>query len=237
MNNCLLFLYSLFTLCVFIQSSHAATATAFAPFQQDAYSYGTCSCLQNYTCTSSSSWDGIASFHDPIPQDVQDATITAVTVSMTGDPFCSSGTNSFHLGLKLNDVALQPLIDTGSYNCYCHCYTVSNQTTFNNGLTGYKRNAVNKLTTSVVGSTVACFKGYQVTVTYNQNAPPPPSPPPPSPSPPSGGDGYLCCVYVSTTGSGAYDITCTNSGSCREQVGYNTITHHSVSSCSECFDE
>ena len=222
------------------QASDLKKASVFAQFKDDSFTYGTCSCLQNYTCTSSSSWNGVASFIDPIPSGT-DVVISEVSVTMTGDPFCNNGNNNFHLGLSLNDVPLHPLQQTGSYNCYCHCLAITNSTNFPNGFTGYNRGGSNSISTSVGTTTVACFQGYQVTLSYyvQQNNSPSPLPLPsssPAPSPSkssSGSTPYVCCVYVGTNGN--YDVTCSSSSTCYLQEGYTLITQHGVQSCNECF--
>ena len=214
------------------QQSYTVTTTS--KFTNDGLKYGSCSCLQNYTCTSTSGFTGTVSFNDPIPSGNYE--VTSITIGFTGDPYCGG---SFKLYLAVNNYAVNPLTEPGSYNCGCHCYTVKNTTNFENGFSQYNRYGVNTITTTVAAGTVSCYSGYNITLTYAPiSTPPPPAPshsPSPSPvsAPPPSQSNLQCCVYVGT--GGAYDVTCTNSPSCVPESGMNLVAHYPVSDCTACF--
>lgn len=220
-------------------SNSGGTATVKANFNNDGNKYGSCSCLQNYICTSSQNWDGVATFYDPIPAGVQ-ATITSIQLAMTGDPFCYSGSSHLSLYPKLNyETDLSMFSASGSYNCYCDCQTLTNTTYFSNGLSTYKRNANNTIYTTVGSTTISCYDGYTVTISYTTSSEQSPTPSPtPSPSRNSGGSNttYKCCVYNSETGN--YDVTCTlGTSGCQQQQGYVLITSFPTNDCEVCFGD
>ena len=297
----------LFCLLFFISSIQAddKTAETFAYFSDDIYRNVNCGCYKGdhyYTCTSFSTFTGVATFTDPLPTPKSGhyQVIKSVKIQYHGDPFCENvgGFSYFALDLTLNNQPLSPLHKWGIYNCDCQCEKISNTTTFSSlgGLPGYNFGGSNAIRTTVLGSTVACYQGYDITLTYSEqsgtmspspspshngasssrtatpstapvshtpspshNSPPSSTPTPsttreaytstPTPSPshmgasstPSptsqGSNGYKCCVYVSSTGNGDYDVTCVvGSDSCNPQSGYSVITSYPVSDCNVCFN-
>ena len=214
---------------IFTATQQTNSVTVFATLEGD-YEFTGCYCLSVlYTCTYSATWNGIATFSDPIPQG-QNIEITQVIIAVTGDLYCNSGANHLSITPSLNNVVLSTLVGSSTSElCYCDCNTVSNTTYFQQGFTNYVRGGVNTITTVVGPSTISCYTGYNVTLTYQPaNTGNSPSP---TPHPSGGSEGLTCCVYAG--GPGAYDVTCTT-GVCAKQSYYDLVAHFPVSSCADC---